>query len=270
MHTAHELDFSPRLVAWATHRLAEFASRFGYEPRVIIYLRRQDHLLGAHYAQFIKGSQIHDIGFEEFAQAFAPRLDSRRLLADWTAAFGADRIVVRPYEREAMPGGIVPDFFQHALGRPIPANCVEPPRTAESANRSPGRDFVEYIRILNRRKALGLSNFPRDAVLEAALRADEKAERKTGIASWLAPAARRELLATFSEGNSAIARDYLRREDGRLFAEPLPDETDDWTPYPGLDPETATAISLEIHEILRSRRPGLRRQIAGWFGARCR
>jgi hypothetical protein len=270
MHTAHELEFSPRLVASAAHRLAELASRFGYEPRVIVYLRRQDHLLGAHYVQFIKGSQTDDIGFEEFARAFAPRLDSRRLLADWASAFGADRIVVRPYEKECMPGGIAPDFFRHALGRSIPATCVEPPVGAESVNRSPGRDFVEYIRILNRRNAVGLSTFPRDAVLEVALGADKSAERPTGIASWLAPAARRELLAGFSDGNSAIARDFLRREDGRLFAEPLPDETEEWSPYRGLEPETAAAISLEVHEVILSRRTGLRSRIACWAGVPCR
>jgi hypothetical protein len=270
MHTAHELEFSPRLVTSAANRLAEHASRFGYDPRVIVYLRRQDHLLGAHYVQFIKGSTVHDIGFEEFARVFAPRLDSRSLLADWASAFGEDRIVVRPYEREALPGGIVSDFFQHALGCPVPASCAEPPPAAESANRSPGRDFVEYIRILNRRNALGLSTYPRDAVFEVALRAADSAEHRPGIGSWLSPAARLELLAAFSEGNSAIARDFLRREDGRLFEEPLPDEAEAWSPYPGLGPETATAISLEIHEHILARRPGLRSRIACWAGVRRR
>jgi hypothetical protein len=269
MHTAHELDFSRPLVAWAAHRLAELASCFGWEPRVIVYLRRQDHLLGAHYVQFIKGSHVHDISFEEFARAFAARLDSRSLLADWASAFGEDRIVVRPYEREALPGGIISDFLEHALGWPIPATCVEPPPDAESVNRTPDRDFVEYIRILNRRNALGLSTFPRDAVLEVALRAADGAKRRPGIASWLSPASRRQLLAAFSEGNSAIARDFLQRDDGRMFDEPPPDESEDWSPYPGLDPEKAAAISLEIHENILARRTGLKSRLAFWAGVPC-
>jgi len=255
MQTAHELEFSPELVKAAACRLAGLASDFAYDPRIVVYLRRQDHLLGAHYGQFIKGSPVHDIDFEEFSRAFAPRLDFRNILAVWTAAFGKDRICVRPYEREALPGGIVPDFFQHVLGRPVPTGCVEPPTDAESVNRSLGRDFVEYIRILNRRNALLLPVFPREVVLEAALHEASSSERPASIAGWLSPAARRDLIAAFSEGNFAIGCDFLQRDDGRLFAEPLPDENENWSPYPGLTPEKATAISLEIHEIILARCP---------------
>ena len=72
MHTAHELAFSPELIEVGSRRLAALAADFGYDARVVVYLRRQDHLLGAHYVQFIKGSPDHDIDFEEFARAFAP------------------------------------------------------------------------------------------------------------------------------------------------------------------------------------------------------
>src|SRR5262249_21833400 len=153
---------------------------------------------------------------------------------------------------------------------PIPATCVEPAPAPESVNRSPGRDLVEYIRILNSRNALGLATFPRDAVLEVALRAADSAERRGGVESWLSPAARRELLSMVSEGTSAMARGFPRREDGRLFQEPPPDEAEPWSPSPGLDPETATAISLLIHENILARRPRLRSRIACWGGVPCR
>ncbi len=159
-----------------------------------------------------------------------------------------------------MPRGIVPDFFQHVLNRPVPIVCVEPPADAESVNRSLDRDFVEYIRILNRRNTLLLPVFPRDVVLEAALHGTPSASetRRTGIAEWLSPTARRDLIAAFSDGNSAIARDFLQRDDGRLFTEPLPDEDEAWSPYPGFTPEKATAISLEIHELMLARQPPIR------------
>ena len=94
----------------AAHRLAELAAEFGYDAQIVVYLRRQDHLLAAAYGQYIKGSPVHDIEFGEFAAAFAPRLDSRRILSAWAEAFGPDRIRVRAYERAAMPAGIVPTF----------------------------------------------------------------------------------------------------------------------------------------------------------------
>ncbi len=96
LQTAHELDFSRLLVQAAARHLAGLAAEFAYDPRVVVYLRRQDHLLGAHYVQFIKGSAVHDLEFDEFSRAFAPRLDLRGILAEWASAFGEDRLDVRP------------------------------------------------------------------------------------------------------------------------------------------------------------------------------
>ncbi len=246
MQTAHEIESSLELVEEGARRLARLASDFGYEPQIVVYLRRQDHLLGAHYGQYIKGSPVHDLDFEAFARAFAPRLDSRHILLRWASVFGPDRIRVRPYERASMPGGIVPDFFEHVLGFRVPDGWIEPPADVESLNRGLCRDFVEYIRILNRRNRLGLAIFAREDVLEAAFRGG----KPSGIADWLSPTARRGLIAAYSEGNTAIARDFLGRQEGRLFAEQPPDDDEGWNPYAGLTPEKATAISLAIHEIV--------------------
>jgi hypothetical protein len=245
MQTAHEIEFSLELVEEGAHRLARLASEFGHEPQIVVYLRRQDHLLGSHYGQYIKGSPVHDLDFEEFAQAFALRLDSWCILSRWAAVFGPDRIRVRPYERGSMPGGIVPDFFKHVLGFRVPDDWIEPPADVESLNRGLGRDFIEYIRILNSRNRRGQVIFAREDVLEAALRSGDPA----GIADWLSPRARRDLLASYSEGNAAIASEFLGRQDGRLFAEPPPHDDEGWNPYAGLTPEKATAISLAVHEI---------------------
>ncbi len=254
MHTAHELAFLPELIEVGTRRLAELASNFGYDARVAVYLRRQDHLLGAHYVQFIKGSPVHDVDFEVFAQAFAPRLDTRRILARWADVFGPDRVLVRRYEQTALPGGIVPDFFEHVLGLSVPADCVQPAADAESVNRTLDRDFVEFIRILNRRTSAGQPVFARDAVLETSLRVETPARGSAGISAWLSPAARRDLLHAYQEGNAAIARDFLRRTDGRLFDEPWPKNADGWEPYLGLSPERARTIAMAVHQTILARR----------------
>jgi hypothetical protein len=178
MHTAHELAFMPGLIEVGARRLAALASSFGYDTRVAVYLRRQDHLLGAHYVQFIKGSPTHDVDFEVFARAFAPRLDTRQILARWADVFGPDRVLVRRYEPTALPGGIVPDFFEHVLGRSVPAACVQPAADVESVNPTLDRDFVEFIRVLNRRCSAGQPVFPRDAVLEGGRPASRPGSRR--------------------------------------------------------------------------------------------
>jgi hypothetical protein len=253
MRTAHEMAFSLGLVEAGAHRLAALAGEFGYDARIVVYLRRQDHLLASHYGQFIKGSPVHDLGFEEFASAFAPRLESWRILSAWASVFGPDRIQVRVYERSALPRGLIPDFFKH-ISFPVPAGWTEPEPDVESINRSLGRDFIEYIRILNRRNAMSQPVFAREDVLETALRAGSTCEVEKGSASWLSPAACRELLATHADGNAAIARTFLGDREGQLFVESAPGGDEHWKPYTGLTAETATAISLAVHETVLARR----------------
>ena len=92
MQTAHETEFSRELVEAGARRLARLAADFGYDVRIAVYLRRQDHLLAVHYAQYIKGSSVNDVDFDEFAEAFAPRLDSWSILTAWVAAFGPEHV----------------------------------------------------------------------------------------------------------------------------------------------------------------------------------
>jgi len=189
------------------------------------------------------------MGFEEFSRRFAPRLDSRATLAHWASAFGSERIRVRTYEPSALRRGIVPDFLEHVLGFAAPAGWQDGPQDVEAVNRTLGRDFVEFIRILNQRQVQGLPVFDRDAVLAAAIGGAIPPPRSAaGIADWLSPAERRLLLAAHREGNAALAREFLGRADGRLFAEPAPRNTPRWTPYPGFTAEKAVAVALAVHQ----------------------
>lgn len=253
MQTAHELEFLPELVEASARLFAGLAASFDYDARVVVYLRRQDHLLGAQYIQFIKGCGVPDLDMEAFSHSFAPRLDTHGLLAHWQSAFGREQIHLRLYERQAMPGGIVQDFFQHVMKEPIPNDCQEPALDAETVNLSLQRDFVEYIRILNRRRASGRNIFDRSSVLEAALRFRSASQGPVGIAAWLSPAQRRALLARYALGNSMIARDFLGRDNQPLFSEPLPSDNADWKPYQGLSARKATAISMAILKTLVAR-----------------
>jgi hypothetical protein len=123
----------------------------------------------------------------------------------------------------------------------------------ESFNRSLDRDYLEYIRILNRRTARGEPVFTREDVLDAALRSQTMGEPADGIASWLSPSARRELLARYDAGNAAIARTFAIGSEGRLFQENLPMGDQSWRPYAGLTAERATAISMAVHEAALAR-----------------
>jgi hypothetical protein len=249
MHSAHELDFSAERIGAATHRLARILTELEYDPTVVVYLRRQDHLLGAHYVQYIKGSNQNDLDFATFAKAFKPRLRLNEILNHWASAFGVTRIKVRCYEASALPRGIVPDFFLHVLGFPVPGTWAPPPQHPESINSTPAREFVEFIRILNRRQAGGLTVFRREDVLEAALPDETFHQRTAGISAWLSPRARRSMLQTHAAGNAEIAGRFLPGGAKTLFMEPAPKANEKWQEYPGLSPSRAIEIALRIHEI---------------------
>jgi len=239
MHTAHEMSFSLELVEAGVHALAATLRRTFVDARIVCYVRRQDHLLAAHYAQLIKGSSIRFPTFEEFATTFKPRLDTHAVLQCWERAFAPGSIIVSAYEPHSMAGGIVTDFFQRALAIPAPPDPMPFPDDLESRNITPSRDHIECMRCMNRRTSMGLPTLPRQAVLESAFR--DRATPPTGIAAWLSPADRAQLLSAYQPGNRSIARRYGHGE--ALYREPIPDPAGPWEPCDPPDP--ARLVSLD-------------------------
>lgn len=251
MHTAHEDEFVADRVHRAATILARELTRVSTSVNVVVSLRRQDHLLAAHYAQFIKGSNTHDLSLAAFAERFAPRLDSDTLVAAWEAAFGREAVRVIPYEPAAMPGGIVADFFRRALESDPPPITVPFPDDLEAFNITPSRDWLEFMRLLNRRTSRGQRALPRAMVLEAAFR--DRDGRGRGIAAWLSPAERAELLATHAHGNRSIAQRHGLGPT--LFAEPLPQASDRWEPPPPLSIERLHDLEAQVRSLMTVSQP---------------
>jgi hypothetical protein len=57
------------------------------------------------------------------------------------------------------------------------------------------------------------------------------------------PQQRLELIEQYAEENAAIAREYLGREDRKLFYDPLPDPDEEWQPYDELIEDDARLIN---------------------------
>ena len=250
MHLSHEEGFSMALVDAGTSILAQLMHDLNYDSSIVVYVRRQDHLLGSHYAQYVKGPSRKDMEFSDFAEMFAARLKTRAILQRWEAAFGKASIKVRRYESVNLPEGIVADFFEHALGFHPPANCSPPPADPEYVNRTPGRDWIEFIRLLNLRSSEGLPNFSREDVLKVAASGASEGSRPPGIHSWLSPRARNSLLKACEQGNAEIAAEFLGRPVGPLFDEPCPDNDGDWHEYEELSAERVAEMVSAVEEVV--------------------
>lgn len=244
MQSTHALAFSLDLVRAAAKILSEIAAIFCYKPTIFVYLRRQDHLLLAHYAQFIKGSAVNVLGFQEFAQAFAPRLKTRDILMLWVAAFGQDNIKVQAYEPAALPEGVIPNFFLRALNFAVPGDWRAPPADVESLNITPSCEYIEFMRVLNVMNMHALSVFSRQDVLQAAFRVG----KDNGQVSWLGAKERCRFLDAYTSDNLAIARMFLPDTENGLFIEALPaDDQVNSAVYKGLSLDRAIGISRDIH-----------------------
>jgi len=261
MHTAHELEFSLSRVRAGSALLARWLQRHAVEPTLICCLRRQDDLLVARYAQWIKGSDRHALGFGAFRQFAGERLDAEALLGCWEAAFGRSAIRVFAYEPHAWSGGIVPWFFSAVLGLTITADALARSSDPEASNRTPNRDQIEFMRAMNQAAARGWWILPRAAVLDAAARERRDGFDQTG--DWLSPRARRALLEAHAPGNARIAERYALSPGLYRRAWPGPDTG--WSPWqpPGLahwlrlDRRARACVAAERQSVLRAAVAGL-------------
>ncbi len=249
MHTAHETEFVADRIAFGASLLASELKERDYDLRLVCYVRRQDHLLAAHYAQLIKGTVSNSPSIDEFYQAFQPRLDTNAILKQWESAFGTNAILVIPYETPYMKNGIVENFFASALEIEPPTLTVPYPDDLEALNITPSRDHIEYMRLLNRRQKSGATVMPRHHVLESAFRDDPTSTH--GIASWLSPAARVEFLRCYASGNQQIASRF--KLGSRLFQEPDPLTDTAWIPYAGLNLNRLLELDTKARNIAHAK-----------------
>lgn len=195
-----------------------------YRCKVVVYLRRHDSWIESGYRQAVK--MVRNPDYPEGIKSFINRLQKRsrnyinyQYLTDkWAKAFGTENIIVRPYEPEQMPKGIVADFLE----------------------------------IVDKKEAMQLGNSPRNnrslskfstQVLETAQRADltdnqylkvlkyvQKHDLPDDGFSLLPPRRRAGIVAAREKQYQYIARTYLNRSDGRLFYAPPPSANDTWEP----------------------------------------
>jgi hypothetical protein len=134
------------------------------------------------------------------------------LLDRWSKHFGKENILVRPYERQQNQPDIVSDLLNT-----MEFSCVECQMPALTERRNESMSL----------HALGLVDAFQRADIDDVLRRRliDYAQSLPGAGektSLVSPAYRLKLVEEQLADYEYIAREYLGREDGRLFYEPLP------------------------------------------------
>jgi hypothetical protein len=197
-----------------------------YQTKIIIYLKRQDKKMESSFNQQMK-TAVYTGGVDFFLkESMTP--DYFKILNNWSQIFGQDNIIVRPLEKEQIPD-IYQDFL-HNLG----ISSLDGFNKTEDRNIKPNIAQIVAINFINQKTAtkLGLKrqgfhklnqkpqSFSTKNYPKSFFRYTQhwKASTKYNLIPYEKAV---EVLEKCQEQNTKIAKQYLNREDGCLFYEPL-------------------------------------------------
>lgn len=207
--------------------LEEIKKRFKESNiKIICYLRRQDTYIESFYKQYLKSG--YSLGFNEYFKKnnfkWNPFISSSRYnwyktLTKYSAVFGSENIIVRPYESQQMKeGNLIIDFLDN-IGVQEWEDFTFPD-TNENVS-LPG-DVLELFRLLNKtyskkviKKEEGEKAVPYFDFFEHYF--GESEHRNLLLSSRK----RKAILRVYKKSNTQIARTFLGRDNGELFYDPV-------------------------------------------------
>lgn len=209
--------------------------RIGLNLKVIVYLRRQDLFVQSRYRQRIKAGET--FSFREFLNYIAAAsypLDFYSAAEKISGVTGKENLIIRIYEKGQYQGAehtLISDFLS-IFGLSIDDGFHTEDR---AYNLSYEGTYLEMRRFLNalpesvkNTPALTRSFKEIHDCVPYALRGSEQS-------SLFAPGEQAEFLASYAASNERLAREYLGREDGILFYDPVEE-------LPQEKPETAELL----------------------------
>jgi hypothetical protein len=219
--------------------------------KVVAYVRRQDAFASSLYEQEVKTSGSVKSMQYPLRKALAP--DYYSVLSQWASLVeGRGELIVCPYEKQQFHGpNIFSDFFYRAFHVELDVSRCKIP--ASNPNPRLNRDALEFKRLINSCCDVEQAAPFLGGLLSYSGKFSPGTAAPFNKRSLLSPEQEREICLQFEESNAQVARQYLGREDGRLFYEPLPALDTSWESYPGLTREKVE----EIISFWKEERPGL-------------
>ena len=183
-----------------------------YEVKIIVYLRRQDRRLESLYTQRVKRGFYSD-NILSFCEQKRNTSDYYNFLKPWKQTFGISNIIVRPLEKNQIPN-ICHDFLKI-----IGVRNFDDFIRVQNQNVKPGRKALEVLKFIN--KIYENKSSTKKAYLQQINNfickqwSDEKSYRLLSYSDSV------KILEWYKQSNIKVAQEYLGRENGTLFYEPL-------------------------------------------------
>ena len=222
----------------------------GLKVKIVVYLRRHDSWWESLYNQILKSVKdpAWEVGFENFLdyrKLHPSGYGNYRILIDrWAEIFGPRNIVVRPFENQQNKPDIVVDVLR-VVANDLGIDISHMPEVKNI------RSLKKNISLSSR--ALQFMELYKSAKLQPHVRNRlirhictlPAAEHPQSI---LSPVRRLALIEENAADYEYIAREYMDREDGRLFYDPLPNPNEPWAPLKPLSPQEIVEETIKALE----------------------
>ena len=215
-----------------------------YQIKIIAYLRRMDSWFESAWKQW--GLKVYDT-CEEYAKQNLIRGHFKGVLnylEVWEDIIGIENIIVRPYEKQQLPKGLLFDFM-NIIGIDLFAHDFnKTENTNIASNIGFNRDVIEILHYCR-----GLFSGVHDNHLFhlfAQLLGDEFQKKPFEDYSLLPPKERLNIIQSNLLYEQQIAKKFMGRSDNKIFYDPLPNPDDKYEPYSGLTLEKALPIIIKM------------------------
>jgi hypothetical protein len=234
----------------ALRRLRDLTDQLARSVRVVVYLRRQDDHLCSRYQQVVKIGEVRRLAERTEQMDFSSTYDYRARLQRWEELVSPTELVVRPFERSGFRDGSLFQDFLDAAGLDV---RLPEPGPQDSRNESLDAETVEFVRILNLYRVE--HEGARPGLIDNGKVVRRLAQVSDGPTLTLPETALDAFMATWEDGNRAVARDFLGTGRTELFTASR--KTAGTTTSQHLDPErldhflAAADLPEHMHDPLR-------------------
>jgi hypothetical protein len=215
-----------------------FQSLKNFDYRIIFYVRRQDNLYQSLFNQSVKHSNTTD---PNFASVLLRSCDYSEILLRSLKYKTPEKILIRPYEQAQFEGGNIYSDFLKCIGLDWDDSFIRPD---DYVNPSLNREALLFRIFLNQ-IAFEKNNWKLKHSVNNQLQkySVEKMFGKPFLDHSLLSASQRiKIIQEYDDKNSQIARLFLKREDGRLFFDSIPQNSESTTDKMELDLDNINEI----------------------------
>lgn len=201
-------------------RLYNLLKNFFEDIKIIIYIRRQDKFLLSTYSTAVRCGRTEAFSLP-CQEVIDKRYDYWKILKKWESVFGKENIIVRVFEPQQMIEGNLLSDFANILGIDITKRY----KSVKNLNSSLDVHSLDFLRLVNHyvpRFTGSDINQGRAQLLKSIETYSQYYSDKMSFS--LSRKMYENFMANFERSNQQVARYFLNRSNGKLFASDFPNQ----------------------------------------------